>query len=148
MFAVGRARIQVSFTGGHLGDGCSTPAKYTTSDPVVQKVIENSEHFRNGRIRVGAVYEEPAPKPSYSKPAIQKTAAKESPKETPASQKSAQQSLFDTDEGLTAMEFESYVAAGLYLQDHENVDKKLLLEDESIDAEARKRGIKLIIKNQ
>lgn len=63
MFAVGRARIQVSFTGGHLGDGCQTPAKYSTSDPVVQRVIESSAAYAAGRIRLGASFPEPEPKP-------------------------------------------------------------------------------------
>ena len=54
VFAVGRARLQVSFTGGHLGEGCVTPARYETTDPVVQRVIENSESFRSGRIRLAA----------------------------------------------------------------------------------------------
>lgn len=52
MFVAGRARIQVSFTGGHLGEGCVTPARYETSDAVVQRVIENSASFRKGRIRL------------------------------------------------------------------------------------------------
>ena len=51
-FRVGRGRIQVSFTGGHLCGGASTPASYATSDPVVQKVIEGSSAFRQGRIRL------------------------------------------------------------------------------------------------
>jgi len=60
IFAVGRARIQVSFTGGHLGDGCCTPAKYASSDPVVQRVIEGSVHFRTGRIKLATIFDEPA----------------------------------------------------------------------------------------
>lgn len=49
-FRVGRGRLQVSFTGGHLCGGASTPASYETADPVVQKVIEGSAAFRSGRI--------------------------------------------------------------------------------------------------
>lgn len=51
-FRVGRGRLKVSFTGGHLCGGASTPAAYVTSDPVVQKVIESSAAFRQGRIRL------------------------------------------------------------------------------------------------
>ena len=51
-FRVGRGRIQVSFTGGHLCGGASTPASYETADPVVQTVIESSAAFRQGRIRL------------------------------------------------------------------------------------------------
>lgn len=53
IFKAGRTRIQVSFTGGHLCGGASTAATYETSDPVVQAVIERSEYFRSGRIRLG-----------------------------------------------------------------------------------------------
>ncbi|MDE7419441.1 MAG: hypothetical protein K2N35_04460 [Muribaculaceae bacterium] len=52
-FKVGRTRLQVSFTGGHLCNGGNTPASYETSDPVVQAVIERSAAFRSGKIRVG-----------------------------------------------------------------------------------------------
>lgn len=52
VFAAGRSRIRVSFIGGHLCGGGSTPAVYETSDPVVQKVIERSGAFRSGRIRL------------------------------------------------------------------------------------------------
>ena len=52
VFRVGRSRVQVSFTGGHLCGGGVTPASFETSDPVVQKVIEDSAAFRSGRIKV------------------------------------------------------------------------------------------------
>ena len=57
-FKVGRTRLQVSFTGGHLCGGACSPAVFETSDPVVQAVIEKSAPFRSGKIRVGAVREE------------------------------------------------------------------------------------------
>ncbi len=53
IFKTGRTRLQVSFTGGHLCGGACTPASYETSDPVVQAVIEHSEAFRNGKIKIG-----------------------------------------------------------------------------------------------
>lgn len=51
VFVAGKARIRVSFTGGHLCSGGNTAASYETDDPVVQKVIENSAQFRSGKIR-------------------------------------------------------------------------------------------------
>lgn len=54
IFKVGRMRLQLSFTGGHLCGGASTAASYETSDPVVQKVIESSAEFRNGRIKLAS----------------------------------------------------------------------------------------------
>lgn len=61
VFVAGKARVQVSFTGGYLGDGCSTPARFETADEVVQRVIENSDAFRKGRIRLAAAWGTPAP---------------------------------------------------------------------------------------
>lgn len=61
-FKVGRTRLQVSFTGGHLCGGASSPAVFETSDPVVQAVIEKSAPFRSGKILVGAVLEVPEDK--------------------------------------------------------------------------------------
>lgn len=55
IFKVGRMRLQLSFTGGHLCGGATTAACYETSDPVVQKVIEDSEAFRNGRILLASM---------------------------------------------------------------------------------------------
>lgn len=52
VFRVGRTSLSVSFTGGHLCGGGTTPAAFETSDPVVQTVIENSESFRNRKIRL------------------------------------------------------------------------------------------------
>lgn len=52
-FKVGRTRLQVSFTGGHECSGAHTPAVYETTDPVVQAVIERSNAYISGRIRLG-----------------------------------------------------------------------------------------------
>ena len=60
-FKVGKTRIKVSFTGGHLCGGASTPAVFETSDPVVQTVIEKSAAFRSGKIRLGAIVESKDP---------------------------------------------------------------------------------------
>lgn len=49
-FRVGRSRLTVPFTGGHLCGGACTPASFETADPVVQIVIEQSAYFRSGMI--------------------------------------------------------------------------------------------------
>lgn len=61
VFKVGRSRLRVSFTGGHLCGGASTPAFYETSDPVVQVVIESSAEFRSKRIRLAMESRIPEP---------------------------------------------------------------------------------------
>lgn len=65
---VGVATVRVHFTGGALTSYGVTPAEYTTSNPFIQKVIENSSYFNDGRIivlRQTTVEEpeKPTPKP-------------------------------------------------------------------------------------
>ncbi len=57
-FRVGRMRLQVAFTGGHLCGGAVTAASFETADPVVQKIIERSAAYQQNRIVVGATYED------------------------------------------------------------------------------------------
>ena len=56
-FKVGRTRVKIPFTGGHLCGGGCTPASFETEDPVLQKVIESSEAYRSRRIVRGLVME-------------------------------------------------------------------------------------------
>lgn len=49
---VGAASVRVHFTGGALTSYGVTPAEFTTSNPFIQKVIENSTYFKEGRIIV------------------------------------------------------------------------------------------------
>lgn len=46
----GAASIRVHFTGGALTSYGITPAEYTTENAFMQRVIEGSEYFRQGRI--------------------------------------------------------------------------------------------------
>ena len=46
----GAATVRVHFTGGALTAYGVTPAEYTTDNPFIQKVIEQSKYFKEGRI--------------------------------------------------------------------------------------------------
>lgn len=46
----GAATVRVHFTGGALTVYGVTPAEYTTTNPFIQKVIEQSKYFKEGRI--------------------------------------------------------------------------------------------------
>lgn len=56
---VGKAAVSVHFTGGALTAYGVTPAKYATANPFFQHVIENSDQFKNGRIKLLDVMEVP-----------------------------------------------------------------------------------------
>lgn len=46
----GAATVRVHFTGGALTTYGVTPAEYTTANPFIQRVIEQSAYFKEGRI--------------------------------------------------------------------------------------------------
>lgn len=50
--SVGKARVIVHFSGGAITRFGVTPAEFSTKDPLVQHVIENSQHFINGKIKL------------------------------------------------------------------------------------------------
>lgn len=84
---VGAATVRVHFTGGALTSYGVTPAEFSTSDPFLQKVIENSNFFKEGRIiflRKTTVADTAKPKPKAKpqpKPAPQTTAPAPTPDE-------------------------------------------------------------------
>ena len=42
--------VKVMFTGGQISGYRISPARFTTADPVLQEIIEQSDHFRKNRI--------------------------------------------------------------------------------------------------
>lgn len=86
----GKGSVSVHFTGGALTAYGVTPAKYSTSNPFFQSVIENSKQFKSGRIELLGTMEVPddaetkARKARMAAKAAEKPAKDEqSPVETP-----------------------------------------------------------------
>ena len=46
----GKATVTVHFSGGSLTGYGVTPAEFTTENPMTQAIIENSDHFKKGKI--------------------------------------------------------------------------------------------------
>lgn len=44
--------MRIRFSGGSLSGYGVTPATYSTDNPAIQHLIENSDFFRSGRIRL------------------------------------------------------------------------------------------------
>lgn len=137
-FRVGRTRLQVSFTGGHLCGGAITPASYETADPVVQKVIETSMAFRNGRIRAVCGY---GATQSIDPPAedvvMHDAVPISSVMEATASKAGST---------CTVMEFEDIDEAADFLQDRKGIPIDRVLTREQCMAEASQLGIDMKIK--
>lgn len=83
---VGAASVRVHFTGGALTSYGVTPAEYTTSNPFIQKVIENSPYFKESRIIIlrRAAVEEPKKPAPKAKPKAQ-SAPQSKPPQAPQS---------------------------------------------------------------
>lgn len=79
LIPVGNAHLHVSFTGGSATGYGMKPAKYTTSDPLTQQLIERSRFFQQGRIEIDKVTEEEVAEPSFA-------AAEQRPTEPSATQ--------------------------------------------------------------
>lgn len=48
----GGLTLRICFTGGRMGTNGVLPAKYTTDNPAIQRMIEESEYFKQNRVYV------------------------------------------------------------------------------------------------
>lgn len=153
MFKAGRTRIRVSFQGGHMCAGGATAATYATSDPVVQAVIERSEAFRKGKIRLAASRPERVEATAACRPKKEPEAGK--PKEAHAAGMPEKNTVVEP--GNTAEATED--TAGLFRYEYSDINdltemlhygkgvplERLLSEDEC-RREAEKLGIEIVRK--
>lgn len=115
---IGRATLKVLFTDGSMTAIGQNPAKYTTSDFLVQHAIENSSEFKRGRITVVDTIEldeevriernpakpttQQAPSPAEAKP-VAATAAKVEEPQDIADEPTEKTDAVDADEVESAM---------------------------------------------
>ena len=115
---IGRATLKVLFTDGSMTAIGQNPAKYTTSDFLVQHAIENSSEFKRGRITVVDTIEldeevriernpakpstQQAPSPAEAKP-VAATAAKVEEPQGIADEPTEKTDAVDADEVEAAM---------------------------------------------
>lgn len=114
---IGRATLKVLFTDGSMTAIGQNPAKYTTSDFLVQHAIENSSEFKRGRITVVDTIEldeevriernpakpstQQAPSPAEAKP-VAATAAKVEEPQDIADEPTEKTNAVDADEAESA----------------------------------------------
>lgn len=130
-FKAGRGRLKVSFTGGHLCGGASTAAGFETADPVVQAVIEGSEAFGSGRIRIVREWEVEGPSPS---------------REARPAHTSRVRQHSEERQHRTVMEFDDLQSAADFLQEKKGIGVDRVLTCEQCVAEASTLDIDLRIK--
>ena len=166
---IGRATLKVLFTDGSMTAIGQNPAKYTTSDFLVQHAIENSSEFKRGRITVVDTIEldeevriernpakpstQQASSPAEAKPVAATAAKVEEPhdiadeptEETNAvDADAAELSENDNEEGLTEVEFSTNQEAKDYLTKTFGVKSGTMKNRADIVAIGEANGVKII----
>ena len=166
---VGAASVRVHFTGGALTSYGVTPAEVTTSNPFIQKVIENSSYFKEGRIiiqrrtaiegpkkpavkakpKAQAVPQAaPAPQPKDEEP-VEGTQThveaevQETAEEAPVAEAEAQ-AEGTAPTGLTKVEVACFQDALAYLQENFNISSYKVRSYEAAQKAASEHGIEFV----
>lgn len=162
----GAATVRVHFTGGALTSYGVTPAEYTTSNPFIQKVIENSSYFKEGRIILlrrttvekpkkpapkpkaqPAPQPAPAPQPKVEEPVAETPAPAPVPVEAEVQQAtepepSTEEQADETEtSGLTKVEVTCLPDAQAYLQENFNISSYKVRNCETAQLIAAEHGI-------
>ena len=62
VFRIGALTVRCNFSGGAVNESGMVPAIYSTKNPITQVMIENSDSFKSGRIRLQSVIQEKSDK--------------------------------------------------------------------------------------
>lgn len=164
---VGAATVRVHFAGGALTAYGVTPAEYTTDNPFIQRVIEQSAYFKEGRIIMLRKTDVPDPnktvkaqKAKVQKPK-QETPKAPAPTETldaPTSveetsdfsvsdEQQAEETTEAVDEaadGLTKVEVSCLQDAQAYLQENFNIVSYKVRSYEAAQRAASEHGVQFV----
>lgn len=154
---VGAASVRVHFTGGALTSYGVTPAEFTTSNPFIQKVIENSSYFKEGRIIIQrrATIEKPkaqpapqsAPQPKAEEPVAETPAPTPAPAEAEPQEAAEPEPVAEaqTEEaeanGITKVPVTCLPDAHAYLQENFNISSYKVRSCEIAQKIAAEHGI-------
>lgn len=150
---VGAATVRVHFAGGALTAYGVTPAEYTTDNPFIQRVIEQSAYFKEGRIIMLRKTDVPEPnktvkmqKAKVQKPK-QETPKAPAPTETldaPTSDEETTEAVDEAVDGLTKVEVSCLQDAQAYLQENFNIASYKVRSYEAAQRAASEHGVQFV----
>lgn len=146
LISVGKAKVSVPFTGGMLTGNGVTPATYTTSNKVLQKVIENSAYYKSGKIYLVRQIAEPESTPSPASVTAGKgtgSSSRQSIPEHPETPESPDGAKEDADTPKQ-VEVSDLDAAKSYLMETFGVRASDLRSKAAIQSQAKAHGIELV----
>ena len=149
----GGATVRVHFTGGALTAYGVTPAEYTTDNPFIQKVIEQSTYFKEGRIILLRKTELPDPvKPTKAqrpkqvepngKPAEPGTAPAAPVKSDIKAAEQPTEANAKTADNSTIVEVSCLQDAQAYLQENYNISSYKVRSYEAAQRAASEHGVR------
>lgn len=129
---VGKAKFQPLFEGGGATAYGETPAKYTTSNPILQHIIESSHYFKVGHIQL-----------LYSNTTDDGSGIEEEGDKTTneAEVTGAETTDAEAEESGEAMDFASTGDAAQYLADNFDIPKSQLRGRSNVVTAAKEHGI-------
>lgn len=168
----GAATVRVHFTGGALTSYGVTPAEYTTANPFIQKVIEQSTYFKEGRIILlrrtalpdvakptkaakpkpkAPTPEAPAPVPAEIEAKVEETESP-APAPVPEAEQTAEEvtasaeevANYEAADGLTIVEASCLQDAQAYLQEQFNISSYKVRSYDAAQKAASEHGVKFV----
>lgn len=161
---VGAATVRVHFIGGALTAYGVTPAEYTTDNPFIQKVIEQSSYFKEGRIitlrkatlpetsKTAKVQKTKQQKPTQEQPkapAVPDISVAPAPVETsevtdePKDEETTK-AVDEAVDGLTKVEASCLQDAQAYLQENFNIASYKVRSYEAAQRAASEHGVQFV----
>lgn len=157
LIKVGRANFQVPFTGGTKQGYGMAPATYTCREKVFQKVLENSDYFKSGKIflvsqvgeeednpteKEGKGTKESGKKQGEGEPATPTTPVPENPGEPePAAKTEMPEKKADAAETVTTVKVTDRAEAKQYLMDTFGLSAGSLRTRSEIERVGRAHGV-------
>lgn len=144
----GAATVRVHFTGGALTSYGVTPAEYTTANPFIQKVIEQSTYFKEGRI----ILLRRTALPDVAKPTKAAKPKPKAPAPVPEAEQSAEEATASAEEvandeaadGFTIVEASCLQDAQAYLQEQFNISSYKVRSYDAAQKAASEHGVKFV----
>lgn len=143
----GRATLHIHFTGGHDNEYGIIPATYRTSDPIIQHIIEHSNFFAEGKIRLvdevdmGESPEEKEMRERKEREEKEKAKAKEPTAQAEPTAGNIPQDGKPTEGELTEVEVTCIDDAKNHLKEHFNEKPSSMRSKEAIESLAKGHGI-------
>lgn len=150
----GKATFKPQFTGGAMSSYGVTPAKYTTSNPIFQHIIENSAYFKSGRIEL--LFETDDGQKDNSRHKSHSKGSEETlPQKNTETYDETEGNKPDDDqkdtnkvnETLEVVEVSDMETAKDYLMDNYGIDRSTLRTLKATTAAATKHGIRFVVKD-